>query len=145
MTADDGTDLAATFEGLIRNASLSKQGFAYNQSSLVIRVSGGIDFDVIIDPPSGDFDILSDYWQGPNSQNYISGATPSEVYTYTLEATDTPILVDLEGTQFDLVSSTPAAGKRECKFSTSPVRITFPSDIIFDGTQRIYVMFKRPV
>jgi hypothetical protein len=141
--ADDGDTLEATFSGMIRNTTISRDGFAYNQSNLVVRISGDIEFNEIIDPPSTDFDLISDYWLGPNTQNYISGV--SEVNTYTLEATDEILQVDLEGTQYDLVTGVPSVGKRECRFTTSPQRITFPSDIIFTGVERIYVLIKRPI
>lgn len=141
--ADDGDTLEATFQGMIRTPSISRDGFGYNQSSLVVRVSGDIDFNEIVPPPSTEFDLLSDYWQTVNGQNYISGA--SAVHGYTLAATDEPLEVDVEGGGFVLVTSTPADGRAECKFGTSPVRITFPSDKIFDGTERVFVLFKRPI
>lgn len=145
LEADDGDTLEATFSGIIKSTAFSKDGFSYMQSSLVVRVSGDPEFNEIVPSPETPSGIFADYWQTVNGQNYITGASSGEYdgTNYTLLFTDTILGVDVEGTGFDLVSGTPTAGTRECQFLDSPVRIVFPADLIFDGSQRVYVLFQR--
>lgn len=144
--ADDGTTQEATFDGFIRNASILRETTSYNNSNIVVRITGGVTLDNIILPPGADLDYFSDYWQTVDGQNYVSGASTGEWNggtTYTLLSTDTILAVDVEGIGYNIVTGTPGAGNREVKFQTSPVRLIFPSDLVFDGSQRVYVMWKR--
>lgn len=150
-TDDDGGVLIYTFQGIILNTSFDKTIPGFSQSSVSVRVCGAIS-STVVDPPSTEFNIYSDYWQTVNGQNYISGnsegesnASPTPYTPFALAATDKIIQVDAEGTQYDMVSGTPSVGTREFQFTTSPVRIVFPSDLVFDGSQRVYIQIKRPV
>ena len=142
FTADDGTGIAATFKGFIRSDEISKQGFAYTQSSTQIRITGNISLGEIVDPPAFNYDILSDYWTTTNGVNYVSLSAASAVSAYIFGATDSILQVDVEGTQFDVIT-TGSPGNRECKLNTMTYVLTFATDFLFDGTQRVYVMFKR--
>lgn len=142
FVADDGTDIAATFDGIVRSTDISKSGFAYNQSNVQVRVSGSITMDEIIDPPVYNYDILSDYWTTTAGFNYVGLGGASAINGYTIGATDTLLQVDVEGVQFDIITSG-APGNRECKFNNVTFVLTFATDFIFDGSQRVYVMFKR--
>lgn len=148
FTADNGDTQQATFSGIIRSVSIPKDGFAYVSSTLVVRISGAVTFSDIVVGPTTSYEYFSDYWDTVNGQNYVTGASSGE-YTgtaYTLTDTDTVLMVDYEGTSFNLVTGTPTQGERECRFiTTAPVRVVFPSDLIPDGTQRVFIMFKRPV
>lgn len=142
FTADDGTNIAATFDGVVSTTDITRSGFAYNQSSVQVKVSGAITMDAIIDPPVYNYDILSDYWTTTAGFNYVGLSGSSAINSYMIGATDTLLQVDVEGVQFDLITSgTP--GNRECKLNTTTFVLTFATDFIFDGTQRVYVMFKR--
>jgi len=150
LEAENGDTLEASFWGMIRTTTLTKEGFSYGKGSLVVRVSGDVNFSEIISGPATDFDYYSDYWQTVNGQNYISGnsagesnASPVAYTPFALAATDTILEVAVEGIGFQQTEGTP--GNMEYKFSTSPVRITFSPDLIFDGSQRVYVLIKRPV
>ena len=142
FTADDGTDIAATFDGVINTTDIARSGFSYNQSNVQVKVSGAIIMDVIIDPPVYNYDILSDYWTTSFGVNYVGLGGSSAINGYVIGATDTLLQVDVEGVQFDIITSgTP--GNRECKLNNITFVLTFATDFIFDGTQRVYVMFKR--
>lgn len=80
-----------------------------------------------------------------NGQNYISGASTgnyNNATTYTLEATDEIMDVVVEGAPFYQVSGTPASGEAEF-FLILPCSIEFPSTLVFDGSQRVFVMLKN--
>lgn len=147
LEADDADTLEITFNGIIRSSSLSKDGFAYNDSNLTVRITGDIDFSEIIVGPLTDFDLLSDTWETVNAQNYVSGASTGwrTGTAYTLAATDEVIGVWMEGTQYDLSDGVLNDGERKAKFTTAPQRVTFPADMIFDGSQRVFIQFKRPI
>lgn len=147
MTDDDGDLVVHTFTGIIVDASFDKTIPGYSTSYLTVRICGAVT-QTTVQPTGAAYEILSDYWDTVNGQTYISGASSGEYdgTNYTLSATtDTILMVDLEGTGYDLVSGTPTIGERECYFNTSPVRVQFPTDIIFDGTQRVFVMWKRVI
>lgn len=151
-TDNDGGILIYTFKGIILSTGFDKSIPGYSQSFVSVRVCGAIESD-IIPPPLTDFDVFSDYWQTVNGQNYIDGdsagesnASPVAYTPFELDDDDMILEVDMEGTQYDVVSGTPTPGTRECQFASSPtVRIIFPADVIFDGTQRVHVELKRLV
>lgn len=133
ITSNDITGPAADFS----NATITFEG----TGELVIAV---------IEPPAlVTVNYYSDYWATTNGLNYISGASsgtsPAAVAfggAFTLGATDVILVVTLEGIQYDVILTGTPVG-RECKFTSGNGRITFPSDIIFDGSQRVWVEFKR--
>ena len=149
MTFEDAAGAAKQITGSVYIGQLDINGPAteFSSASIELKGTGGYTIEDVEPPVVTEYEYFSDYWQTVNGQNYISGASSGE-YTgvaYTLGATDIPMLVDVEGTSYNLVTGTPTAGERECRFTTSPQRITFPADLIFDGTQRVFVMFKRPI
>lgn len=116
-------------------------------SSCTIEFVGTDEFTIsaVEDPGSQDTEVYGDYWATTNGQSYISGASSGQYdgINYTLGATDVVLEVMMEGLGYELVSGTPTAGERECKWNTSNTRVEFPSDVVFDGSQRVMVLFKR--
>lgn len=113
----------------------------FSQASLNFQGTGALNTDPIA-PPSNNYDILADKWDTSNGESFVSGA--SAINGYSLASTDTVLLVAVEGTEYDIVSSTP--GSRQVQFITSPsVKLQFASDLVFDGSQKVLVMFKRPI
>jgi hypothetical protein len=148
-TDNDGDVLLYTFSGFIRESSFDKsQSPSYSQSAIQVRICGGYTVGAILPPGATEYLLLADDWGTVNGQNYIDGPSSGD-YTgtiYTLLATDVVKAVDLEGTGFDIVQGTPTPGTRQCRFVTTPtVRIVFPADLIFDGSQRVYVLWERPL
>lgn len=142
-TDDDGDDIVVDFSAFVVSINTTRQRSGYTQCSVNMRVTGGIGFDEIILPPvAPTTEVYSDYWATTNGLNYITGA--SAIHTYTLDSdTDEILEVSMEGIQYDVVSGTPTAGTRTCQFNASNDRIIFPSDVVFDGAQRVFVEFKR--
>lgn len=149
LTDDDGTTLQISFQAIITNNTLSRVFGTYSQSAVSLVITGGVSVGPVDPPAPIEVDVYSDYWIPGAGNNYIdgdsSGTSPSAVANggpFNLGATDTILEVDVEGTEFDVITSgTPT--NRECKFNTSTFVITFPVDLIFDGTQRVFVEFKR--
>ncbi len=59
-----------------------------------------------------------------------------------LGASDVLKDVEVDGDHFNLITSG-APGNMECKFNTSTFVLTFAADMIFDGTQRVWIEFQR--
>lgn len=145
FTDSDGASKQITGNVLIGQMDINGPFGDFSQCSIELKGTGAYIIEDTEPPAVATSGIFADYWQTVNGQNYITGASSGEYdgTNYTLLFTDTILGVDVEGTGFDLVSGTPTAGTRECQFLDSPVRIVFPADLIFDGSQRIYVLFQR--
>ncbi len=149
LTDDDGTTLQISFQALITTNNLSRAVGTYSNSSVSMTVTGGITVGPVDPPAPIEIDVYSDTWATVNGQNYVDGASlgisPSAIANggaFTLGATDTLLEVKVEGTEFDLITSG-APGNRQCKFNTSTFALTFATDMIFDGTQRVFIEWKR--
>lgn len=147
FTDIDGNDIQISGQALIGPQSVSGPATDFAQCSIEFQGSGAFTVEGVTPPTPIDYLYISDWWQTVNGQIYIDGPSSGETdgTNYTLLLTDLILEVDMEGIQYDLVSGTPTAGRRECHFQTSPARIIFPSDVVFDGNQRVFVHFKRPV
>jgi len=145
MTDDDGDQISYTFQGIIRSTSFNKSIPGYSQSNVSIRVSGEITIDPVAPPPSGDFEVFADYWTTTNGQNYISGASTGNTdgTNYTLADDDEILAVWVEDMPMYEVTGTPTAGQPEYKYNTSTDRLE--TGVTFDGAQKVYVQFKRPI
>lgn len=152
FTDIDGADIQISGNVLIGQESISGPSTDFAQCNIELKGSGPFVIADVTPPTENEFAILSDWWPTVNGNNYIDGASSGQSDSaidnggpFTLLLTDTILEVDMEGTEFDPVTGTPTVGRREFKFQTSPALILFPSDLIFDGSQRVYVEFKRPV
>lgn len=146
FTDSDGNSKEITFAALIGQMSISGPASDFSQCSIAFKGSGEFIIQDVTPPDEGEFQILSDSWDTVNGQSYISGASTGDSTgtAYTLTADDVALEVTMEGVQYELVTGTPTAGQRECRFNTSNLRVEFPSDVVFDGSQRVMVLFKRP-
>lgn len=117
----------------------------FSQCSIELKGTGAFVIGDVTPPIAGVVEYFADYWQTVDGQNYISGASSGQYdgINYTLTADDEILGVSVEGTEFYASLSTPTPGEPEFEFVTSPVKILFPADLIFNGTQRVYVLFKR--
>ncbi len=147
LTPDTGTAKNYTFRGVIRSTDFDKALPGYSQSNLVVRVSGNITIDTVDPPPTGEYTYHADWWDSVNAQNYVSGQSTgfTDGTQYTLQATDVILAVEVESQTMYAVTGTPTNGEPEYKYDTSTQRVNFPAAFIFDGSQRVYIMFKRPV
>ncbi len=85
--------------------------------------------------------IKSDWWNTNNSEAFISGASTGnqDGTQYTLTSDDIVLLVFNEDSVFNVVAGSP--GNRECQLDLGNGKILF--GIMFDGSQRVQVLFKR--
>lgn len=143
FTDDEGGSKQITGNALIGDSTITGPATDWANCSIQLKGTGAFTISEVDPPSETEYTYLSDYWVVGNGNNYISGA--SAVHGYTLISTDIPLEVDWEGLGYELVSGTPATGARECRFTTSPVRITFPADLISTGVQRVFVFFKRVI
>lgn len=140
---EDGDSKEITGTAYIGSESITGPQSDYANGSIEFRGTGAFTIQDVTPPVPPDIEIFSDYWTPSNGNAFINGAS-SGSYTgtaYTLGATDEIMEVRVEGTNYEVVSGTPASGERECQFDTGTLKINFP--ITFDGTQRVFVMFKR--
>lgn len=147
FTDVDGADIQISGNVLIGQESISGPSTDFAQCNIEMKGSGPFLIEDVTPPTPFEFNVIGDWWQTVNGNNYIDGQSSGQTdgTNYTLLVSDDVLEVDLEGIEFDIVTGTPTVGRRECQILTSPVRVVFPSDIIFDGSQRVYVEFKRPV
>lgn len=147
FTDVDGADIQISGEVLIGPESISGPSTDFAQCSIELKGTGAFTIGSVTPPDPESFDALSDYWQTVAGQNYISGASSGEFTgtAFTIADTDTIIDVDVEGTGYNHIQGTPTDGERECHYNSTTDRLEFPSDLIFDGNQRVFVEIKRPV
>lgn len=138
---EDGVAKQISGDAVITSHDINGPVEDFSNGVIVFEGTGAISIASIPALIVGPKDVYSDYWQTVNGNNYIQGA--SFIQSYQLGINDTILEVDMEGMQFDVVVGTPV--NRECKFDSGNGRITFPADLIFDGNQRVFVEFKRPI
>jgi hypothetical protein len=144
----EGTEKVLEFQAYIGPSQLTGPVNQFDQASVTFIVSGGL--GDLSDPETitpTDYTELSDWWGTTNGNNYIDGTSSGETdgTNYTLETTDIVLYVSMEGTGYRIVSGTPANGTLECSLDLTNHKVNFPSDIIFDGSQTVTVIWKRPV
>jgi hypothetical protein len=147
FTDEDGDSKQIEGNVYIGNSNISGPISDYANSNIEFRGTGPYVISESISPEPEEFEILSDSWDTVNGDNFITGASSGN-YTgtaYTLTTDDIILEVRMEGTNYEVVSGTPSNGERQCQFTTGPVRIQFPAALVFDGTQKVFVMFKRPI
>ena len=119
----------------------------YANASIEFRGTGAFTVSTTTEPVTPEYNIYSDYWIPTNGNSYSSGASTG--YTdgtqYTLAATDIILEVWVESVPFYATTGTPTNGSPEYKFDTGTLRLNFPAAFVFDGSQRVMVLFKRPV
>lgn len=146
---DDATTLQISFQAIINTNTLSRAVGTYSGSSVAMTVTGGVTIGPVDPPAPIEVDVYSDTWETVNGENFVDGASmgtsPSAVANggpFGLGATDTILEVKVEGTEFDIITSgTP--GNRQCKFNQSTFVLTFAPDMIFDGSQKVFIEWKR--
>lgn len=149
VTFTDDSSNSKQIEGyaFIGNAEINGPAQGFSQANIELKGTGAFSISDVEPPGVIDYDTLADFWQTSNGVNYISGASSGEWdgTSYTLDSDDKPLEVDMEGSQYDIVSGTPTPGTRTCMLDLDNGRIYFPADVIFDGSQRVFVEWKRPV
>lgn len=141
----DGDEKVLTFDAWIGPSTITGPVNQFDQCSAQFIPTGGLgDLSDPEDPIATTVDILSDWWTTSNGDNFIDGASATGSKLYTLTTADDVKEVDVEGNNFNIITGTPAAGTRQCKLDLANSKIIFPADLIFDGTQTVFVLFERP-
>ncbi len=163
FNAQDASVKTITFTALIIRNGFTSDILSWAQCSIDFQISGPVDIGDVIPIPSGGGGsggsgssgggsssgttdiVLSDWWNTTNGNNSIEGLSSGETdgTNYTLVITDTILIVFVEGLQFSIVMGTPTPGQRECSLDLINNRIIFPSDLIFDGSQTVTVVWER--
>jgi len=144
-----GTQQISGF-GFIGHSTINGPATDFCNAFIEIKMSGAFSIDEITIPADAEFNYLSDWWNTSGGTTFIDQFSTGETdgTPYRLGTDDIILEVDYEGNQFDQVSGTPTPGKRECKFTATNLtdgKISFPSDLVSDGTQRVFVLFKRAI
>lgn len=74
QTDDDGNDIVITFDGIIITSNITRDVSSYSQSSVSIRITGDIEFDTIVTPPTPEV-VYSDYFSCVEGETSISDAS----------------------------------------------------------------------
>lgn len=139
----DGDEKVLTFDAWIGPSTITGPINQFDQCSVQFIPTGGLgDLSDPETPTPATTLILSDWWPTGNGNNFIDGM--STIKDYTLQTTDDIKEVDVEGENFNIVTGTPTDGTRECKLDLTNHKIIFPSSLVFDGSQTVFVLFERP-
>jgi predicted secreted protein len=138
----DGNGKQITGDAYVVSNEINGPVTEFSTATILLEGTGLLNIGAITPPTPITITTYSDYWVTVNGQDYISGA--SAIYGFTLGATDTILEVDIEGVEYDL--TTGAILNRMCKFTSGTGRITFEAGaVLFTGTERVFVEFKRTV
>lgn len=141
----DGNEKVLTFDAWIGPSTITGPMNQFDQCSVQFIPTGGLgDLSDPEDPTPASTLLLSDWWATSNGNNYINGASSTGSKLYTLTSADDIKEVDVEGENYNIVTTTPTDGTRECQLDLANNKIIFPSALIFDGTQTVFVLFERP-
>jgi len=148
---EEGSNVQIEGSVIIGAESISSSATDFSQCSIEFKGTGPFTITGVLPPAEVEYIIYSDWWQTINGNSYIDGASSGESPSaiafggaFNLGATDIILEVDLEGTEYELITSG-GPGNRECKFDSGLGQIRFDPTLIFDGSQRVFVEFKRPV
>lgn len=137
FTDDDGVAKIVTFIGLVETVDISGETSSMAEFDLQLQGTGGFEMSDLSDPRSpGDENVESDWWNTVNGQSYISGLSQSGLSIVNKDI----LAVEIEGTGYDIVTGTP--GNRECKYTASGRIDFYPTEVVFDGSQTAYVLWK---
>lgn len=146
MTDQDGTSKEITFDAIVNISELDINITEWSQSVLDFIITGEVDYGDLQSPPTPETEtVYSAWWQTINGQNYIDGASTtqnSEATPYTLGTSDRVLEVYVEGDAKYYRATTPV-DSRDYRFIPATNRIEFLNDLVFDGNQRVLVIFER--
>lgn len=130
----------------IQSSSITGPASSFSNAQATFIGTGPYDPSIIAEPgAAAATDVKSDWWATVNNNNFINGASSGQTdgTPYTLQTTDSVKLVLVEGMNFKIVTGTPAAGTMQCKLDLTNHKILFPSDLIFNGSQTVTVVWER--
>ena len=130
MTDDDGNDLVRLFDGIIISTNFNRDVSSYSQSSVTIRVTGGITYDTVVTPPVPEV-VYSDYFACVEGETSISDAS--------LIGVDI-LQVARSGDTHEETGGVP--GNHQFKYTTGTGTIGFDVNIPFNDGEVIYVEWK---
>lgn len=138
---DVGAVKIFTMTAYVGRSTISGPVSDFSLGTIEFRGSGGAEIsDSEGEPVVQNYDYLSDWWTTTNGNAFINGA--SSVHGYTLTTADYILDVAVEGMgSFIITSGSP--GNNEAKPDLVNNKILFLNT--FDGSQRVYVEFKRPI
>ena len=147
------TDVDGAAKQIAGNVLIGQQsitGPATDFANCTIEFKGTGPFTITdVEPPAPtDYNIFSDTWATVNGNAFINGAStglsPSAVANggpFTLQSTDIVLEVGVEGMEYELVTGSPGNREAQPDLANNKIKVRDA----FDGTQRVYVEFKRPI
>lgn len=151
FTDADGANVVITGTALIGAESISGPATDFAQCSIDFKGTGPFTISGVQPPAEVEYILYSDWWTPVNGDNFISGSSsglsPSAVAfgsSFNLGAGDILLDVAVEGDHFNLIN-TGTPGNMQCKPVLGLGQVTFATDMIFTGAEKVYVEFKRPV
>lgn len=143
ITCTDQSSVAKNiqFSAMIEGSGLAKPDVnSWGQSSVTFAVSGDIVVDPSSSPSNTTFTLLSDYWNTSNGNAFINGSSVEWGYTLT-NSTDTILAVFVERLNYNIVSGAPGNGEAQPDLVNNKIKF----ENAFDGTQTVFVVFKRTI
>ncbi len=126
-----------TFDAFIRNTSITSPKNAFSTSNVTFRITGGIEFSEILDPPSEPFCEVQQplYLAFAESETSVQSDSliPESGFTITI------LEVQREGLGHDQTSGTP--GNRQFKYTSATGTISFDTTNPSNG-ETVYVLYK---
>lgn len=134
FTDQAGTVKTIAMTGIVETIDLSSSVESFATGDMTIRGTGGFQQDPVTPPIVGCDDIESSWWETTPGATSISGPSTTGKSFAGHEVLE----VDREGTEFDVVGSTP--GNREAQYSGGAT-INFDATNPFNPGERIFVMW----
>lgn len=131
LTDDNGDDIVISFQAIITATGFTRDVASYSQSSVTFRVTGDINFDTVILPPSPET-VYSDYYSITAG---ISTLTVTDLIGVDI------LMVARTGSIHNEITGTPTG--REFAFNGTTGTITFDSSIPFESGEDVYVEWKE--
>ncbi len=151
ITFDDGDGNTKQISGsaFIGSETISGSASDFVNCTIELKGTGAFSVGAVSPPVVGTLNIYSDWWTPTAGNNYIdgssSGQSPAAVQfggVFNLGATDTILDVHVEGDHKNIITSG-SPGNLECKFNSMTGVISFKTDLIFLGTEKVWVEFQR--
>lgn len=142
---DENTDsIAIIGRAFIGESSITGPASDFANASISLKGNGAFTMAVVPPPvPADTFEVLADWWLPNAGTSSITGASTGNTdgTNYTLTEDDELLQVVVENMQMYEVNGTPQAGEPQYQFAGGTVVFAME----FDGSQKVFIMFKRPV
>jgi hypothetical protein len=143
FTDDAGNIIFINFKAVIESVNIAGTVGNYTEYDVALQGTEGFSQTTTPFPAATDYEIISDWWPTVADQDYVDvGGVDSGRLGLRMAADDIILEVDREGFQHD-EAAVPAG--RQYKFDTGTLHLEFDAALPFNGSETVFVLWKRPL